>query len=59
MKAHSKKIQAILDAKLKQLYDAIRDFKEPKNQRQVATIFLKLPSKLVCRNSIKLLKLCD
>lgn len=49
MKAHSKKVQAILDAKLKQLYEAIRDFRDPKNQRQVATIFLKLPSKLVCK----------
>lgn len=52
MKAHSKKAQAILDGKLKQLLEAIRDYKDPKTNRQVATIFLKLPSKMVCRVSL-------
>ena len=42
-----KKAQAILDAKLKQLFETIRDYKDPKFNRQVATIFMKLPSKMV------------
>lgn len=47
MKTTGKKAQAILDAKLKQLYETIRDYRDPKSNRQVATIFIKLPSKLV------------
>lgn len=50
MKTQNKKLLAILDAKLKQLYEAIKDFKDPKTGRQVATIFMKLPSKMVCLN---------
>lgn len=40
-------MQAILDAKLKQLFETIKDYKDPKTNRQVATIFMKLPSKMV------------
>lgn len=47
MKPHGKKAQAILDGKLKQLFETIRDYKDPKSSRQVATIFMKLPSKMV------------
>lgn len=47
MKAHSKKAQAILDAKLKKLYETIKDYKDPKTARLVALIFMKLPSKMV------------
>lgn len=36
-----------LDTKFKQLYDAIRDYREPKANRQLAHIFMKLPSKSV------------
>lgn len=36
-----------MDTKLRQLYDAIRDYREPKAQRQLALIFMKLPSKSV------------
>lgn len=36
-----------MDTKLKQLYEAIRDFREPKANRQLALIFMKLPSKNV------------
>lgn len=36
-----------MDTKLKQLYDAIRDYREPKANRQLALIFMKLPSKSV------------
>lgn len=36
-----------MDNKLKLLYEAIRDFREPKAQRQLALIFMKLPSKSV------------
>jgi len=43
----SKKAQMILDAKLKKLYETIKDYKDPKTNRQVATIFMKLPSKMV------------
>jgi hypothetical protein len=42
-----RKAQNALDAKLKQLYEAIRDYKEPKNGRQLSLIFMKLPSKNV------------
>lgn len=34
-----------MDTKLRQLYDAIRDYREPKANRQLALIFMKLPSK--------------
>jgi protein polybromo-1 len=47
MKAHNKKAQAILDAKLKQLYETIKEYKDPKTNRQVSIIFTKLPSKMV------------
>lgn len=40
-----RKTTSALDGKLKQLYDAIRDFKELKQGRQLALIFMKLPSK--------------
>lgn len=43
----SKKAQMILDGKLKKLYETIKDYKDPKTNRQVATIFMKLPSKMV------------
>ena len=43
----SKKAQMILDAKLKKLFETIKDYKDPKTNRQVATIFMKLPSKMV------------
>ncbi|KAG4079697.1 hypothetical protein HA402_009083 [Bradysia odoriphaga] len=36
---------APVDTKLKQLYEAIRDFRDPKANRQLALIFMKLPSK--------------
>lgn len=36
-----------LDTKLRQMYDAIRDYREPKANRQLALIFMKLPSKSV------------
>lgn len=36
-----------MDNKLKLLYEAIRDFREPKANRQLALIFMKLPSKNV------------
>lgn len=38
---------APVDTKLKQLYEAIRDFRDPKANRQLALIFMKLPSKNV------------
>lgn len=47
MKMQSKKAQMILDTKLKKLYETIKDYKDPKTNRQVATIFMKLPSKMV------------
>ncbi|XP_038122175.1 protein polybromo-1 isoform X2 [Culex quinquefasciatus] len=34
-----------LEAKLKHLYDTIREYREPKANRQLAFIFMKLPSK--------------
>ncbi|KAI5645637.1 bromodomain-containing protein [Phthorimaea operculella] len=34
-----------LEQKLRTLYDAIRDFRDPKANRQLALIFMKLPSK--------------
>lgn len=34
-----------LDQKLRTLYDTIRDYKEPKGNRQLALIFMKLPNK--------------
>lgn len=40
-----------MDTKLRQLYDAIRDYREPKANRQLALIFMKLPSKSVSLNS--------
>uniref|UniRef100_W4VRH5 Putative chromatin remodeling complex rsc subunit rsc1/polybromo n=1 Tax=Corethrella appendiculata TaxID=1370023 RepID=W4VRH5_9DIPT len=40
-----KRIQAPPESKLRQLYDAIRDYREPKQNRQLALIFMKLPSK--------------
>lgn len=36
-----------LEAKLKHLYDTIREYREPKANRQLAFIFMKLPSKNV------------
>lgn len=36
-----------MDTKLRQMYDAIRDYREPKANRQLALIFMKLPSKSV------------
>lgn len=33
------------DQKLRNLYDAIRDYRDPKGNRQLALIFMKLPSK--------------
>lgn len=51
MKAKDKKAQAILEAKLKQLYETIRDHKDPKSGRQVSSIFMKLPSKSVSLKS--------
>lgn len=36
-----------MDAKMKQLYETIRDYHEPKGNRQLAMIFMKLPSKHV------------
>lgn len=39
-----------MDTKLRQLYDAIRDYREPKANRQLALIFMKLPSKSVSKN---------
>lgn len=36
-----------MDTKLRQLYDSIRDYREPKANRQLALIFMKLPSKSV------------
>jgi protein polybromo-1 len=47
IKTQGKKAQVILDGKLKQLFETIRDYKDPKSNRQVATIFMKLPSKMV------------
>lgn len=38
-----------MDTKLRQLYDAIRDYREPKANRQLALIFMKLPSKTVSK----------
>lgn len=35
------------DSKLRALYDAIRDYREPKANRQLALVFMKLPSKSV------------
>ncbi|XP_053671633.1 protein polybromo-1 [Anopheles nili] len=34
-----------LEAKLKQMYDTIREYREPKQNRQLSFIFMKLPSK--------------
>lgn len=42
-----RKIVTPMDTKLRQLYEAIRDFREPKANRQLALIFMKLPSKNV------------
>lgn len=53
----NRKNNPILDAKLRQLYDAIRDYREPKQQRQLALIFMKLPSKNVCINSFSIINL--
>lgn len=52
IKPHGKKAQAILDGKLKQLFETIRDYKDPKSNRQVATIFMKLPSKMVSKPAL-------
>lgn len=46
MKGGRKTLTAI-DQKFRQLYDAIRDYREPKSQRQLASIFMRLPSKSV------------
>lgn len=35
------------DSKLRTLYDSIRDYREPKANRQLALVFMKLPSKSV------------
>lgn len=45
-----KKAQTVLSLKMKQMYDAIRDYREPKANRQLSSIFLKLPSKNVSIN---------
>lgn len=59
MKAKDKKAQIILEGKLKQLYETIRDHKDPKSGRQVSMIFMKLPSKSVSeiQNLLNLLKI--
>lgn len=36
-----------LESKLKHLYDTIREYREPKANRQLSFIFMKLPSKNV------------
>ncbi|KAL7016182.1 hypothetical protein ACKWTF_009954 [Chironomus riparius] len=46
MKMQSKKAQMVLDVKLKKLFETIKEYKDPKSNRQVATIFMKLPSKM-------------
>lgn len=46
-----------MDTKLRQLYDAIRDYREPKANRQLALIFMKLPSKTVSESNHILVKL--
>lgn len=48
----SRKPLTPMDAKMRQLYDAIRDYHEPKANRQLALIFMKLPSKHVIRQVI-------
>lgn len=42
-----------MDTKLRQLYDAIRDYREPKANRQLALIFMKLPSKNVTKFNLQ------
>jgi hypothetical protein len=39
--------QNAIEPKLRIIYDAIRDYREPKTGRQLALIFMKLPSKNV------------
>lgn len=42
-----RKVPNPMDNKLRLMYEAIRDFREPKANRQLALIFMKLPSKHV------------
>lgn len=42
-----RKILSPNEQKLRSLYDAIRDYREPKSERQLSLIFMKLPSKNV------------
>lgn len=42
-----RKILTPNEQKLRTLYDTIRDYREPKSDRQLALIFMKLPSKNV------------
>lgn len=42
-----RKIMSPVEKNLRGLYDAIRDYREPKANRQLALIFMKLPSKIV------------
>lgn len=43
----TRKNPTAMDTKLRQVYDAIRDYREPKANRQLALIFMKLPHKHV------------
>ncbi|KAL3277952.1 hypothetical protein HHI36_013292 [Cryptolaemus montrouzieri] len=40
-----RKLNPLIDDNLRVLYDTIRDFKEPKANRQLSLVFMKLPSK--------------
>lgn len=44
VKIKSKNVSPV-DQKMRTLYDTIRDYKEPKGNRQLALIFMKLPNK--------------
>lgn len=44
-----KRIISPIERNCRALYDAIRDYREPKANRQLALIFMKLPSKLVSK----------
>lgn len=54
IKGKDKKALIILEGKLKQLYETIRDHKDAKSGRQVSSIFMKLPSKSVS-NKLKII----
>ncbi|XP_044737785.1 protein polybromo-1 isoform X3 [Chrysoperla carnea] len=47
-----RKILSPNEQKLRSLYDAIRDYREPKSERQLSLIFMKLPSKNVMLQQI-------